>query len=97
MPRVGGWPRLVTAIALGQGAACLPPSAPCVEYVACQQAYDPSVDITAYQDGGSCWTTPQEAAACTEQCEVALASLRQAPEPPSECGAASAADAGAGP
>lgn len=89
MRRVPAWRRLVIAIALVMhGAACLPPSAPCVDYVACQQAYDATVDTTAYQEGGSCWTTPQEAAACTEQCEVALASLRQLPDLPDECVAA---------
>jgi len=84
----------VTAIAFAPTSACLPPSTPCVEYVACQQAYDPSVDTSEYQEGGSCWSAPQEAAACTDQCEVALAALRQVPEPPAECGAASAGDAG---
>ncbi|OGQ09591.1 MAG: hypothetical protein A2138_06870 [Deltaproteobacteria bacterium RBG_16_71_12] len=78
----------MTAIALSLAAGCLPPSKQCVDYVACQQAYDATVDTTAYREGGSCWTTPQEAAACTEQCEVALAGLRQLPDLPDECGAA---------
>lgn len=71
-------------------AACAP-SQVCHDYVACQQAYDDRVDISAYQEGGACWgTTLATADACTAQCAAALDALTQVPAPPPACLDASA-------
>lgn len=62
------------------------PSQVCIDYVACQQAYDARVDVTAYQPGGACWdTTLSTANACSTQCAAALDALAQVPAPPEAC------------
>jgi hypothetical protein len=77
------------ALLFGAAAAsCLPQSKACADYVKCQRAYDPTVDVSAYQEGGACWASPQEAAVCDDQCEQALDSLRQVPGSPADCAAA---------
>ena len=70
------------------GLSCVPQSQECADFVTCQQAYDSTVDTAPFEPGGSCWASPQQAAACDDQCEEALASLRQLPDPPPECAAA---------
>jgi hypothetical protein len=63
----------------------VPQSEECQRYVACQKAYDDSVDYSAFDANGSCWDTPRGAARCTEQCKVALKSLSEVPDPPKAC------------
>lgn len=65
-------------------AAC-GPSEECQRYVACQEAYDPDVATTPYEDGGSCWGTLQTSQACTAQCLAALDALAQLPDAPAAC------------
>lgn len=65
--------------------ACAP-SQECIDYVACQKAYDDEVVTADYEAGGACWgLSLQTADACTAQCIVALDALAQLPDPPSEC------------
>lgn len=71
------------AVALA-GAAC-GPSDVCVRYVACQKAYDATVDTSAYDNGGSCWGALQTAEACSAQCKQALDALAEVPNPPPAC------------
>lgn len=61
------------------------PSQECRDYVACQIAYDDSVDVARYQDGGACWATLQASQLCTAQCKEALTALSEVPSPPPEC------------
>ena len=72
------------------------PSDACRRYVACQKAFDPSVDVAPYDNGGSCWLTLQTADACTAQCKEALAALAATPGAPAACGANAETDAGPG-
>jgi hypothetical protein len=67
-------------------AAC-GPSQECRDYVACQLAYDPSVeeDLLDYKDDGRCWNNLQSAQLCTAQCREALVALREVSSPPPEC------------
>ena len=87
MPAVLVGARPLSLLLLAAAGACLPQSDECAEYVACQQAYDSTVDVAPYQPGGSCWASPQAAAACDDQCEQALTGLRQLPDLPPECAA----------
>lgn len=64
--------------------ACGPTDA-CRQYVRCQQAYDPEVSTSAYEERGACWENLQTAEACDAQCAVALDALAGVPEPPKEC------------
>jgi hypothetical protein len=83
---------VVIAGALGGGCG---PSETCRAWVACQQAVDASVDVTPWADGGRCWSTPQTAAVCDEQCAAALQGLASLPTLPPECPAPSSpVDAG---
>jgi hypothetical protein len=67
-------------------ASCaIPPSSECSALVACQTAFDDSVDVSAYAEGGACWQTLQTALQCTEQCKVALVALRAVPDVIPEC------------
>jgi hypothetical protein len=76
---------VVVAVAL---AACgVPPSVECVQYVACQEAYDTAFDIlpdsggvetSAYEVGGDCWADLQTSQTCTDNCTRAIESLRNA-------------------
>ena len=75
---------LAVLVVLAGGAAC-GPSDDCQRYVACQAAFDPSVDTTAYDVGGACWTTLQTENACTAQCKDALAAIAATPDPPAAC------------
>lgn len=66
------------------------PSQECRTYVQCQQALDDGVggvdvDVSAYDEGGSCWGLPQSAQQCTAICGQALAALRALPDPPAVC------------
>ena len=66
------------------------PSQECRSYVQCQQAVDDGVggvdvDVSAYDEGGSCWALPQAARECTAICVQALAALRELPDPPAAC------------
>ena len=63
------------------------PSDVCRDWVACQRVIDPSVDVAPWDDGGSCWSTPRTAAACSEQCDDALDALRALPGVPAACAA----------
>lgn len=66
-------------------AACAP-SQECIDYVRCQEAYDSTVIVTRYEEGGACWSgTLQTADLCTAQCAAALDGLAKVPEPPPEC------------
>lgn len=77
---------LLCAVALAAlPGGCVPQSRACADYVACQQAYDASVDTSPWEPEGACWTSPQQAAACDDQCDEALAALRQLPDLPPEC------------
>jgi hypothetical protein len=74
--------------AVAGGAAALGgcgPTETCRAWVACQRAVDASVDVAAWEDGGSCWVAPRAAAACDAQCDAALAGLRALPDPPAVC------------
>jgi hypothetical protein len=62
------------------------PSQECRDYVACQQAYDPNVDVKDYDERGVCWSLPSTARDCTAQCREALIALQQTPNAPSVCG-----------
>lgn len=66
-----------------------PRSDNCIQYVACQEAYDEaaglddgdSPDVTAYDDpDGACWQSPEAAARCDDECSDAVVSLRAAAE-----------------
>ena len=74
-------------LAIPVTSACAP-TPECKQYVACQKAYDASVDTSAYGDGGSCWTTLQTANACTAQCKEATAAIAATPQAPAACLAA---------
>jgi hypothetical protein len=72
-------------VAVAVAVAGCGPTPTCRAWVACQQAVDPSVDVTAWDEGGRCWSTPQTAAACDAQCEVALSALQALPALPPAC------------
>jgi hypothetical protein len=57
----------------------------CRTYVACQAAIDATVDVSNYEEGGSCWSQAAVAFSCTEQCKEALRALRATPRPPDVC------------
>lgn len=79
---------LVTLVTLATSALALGacgPSDECRAYVACQRAYDDTVDTLQYEDDGACWNNLQSAQLCTAQCKEALAALSQLPAPPPEC------------
>lgn len=61
------------------------PSQECRDYVACQEAVDDSVDVSAYEDGGTCWALPSSSRDCTANCVQALLSLQQVPDAPAVC------------
>jgi hypothetical protein len=73
-------PSLVTLLF---AAGC--PSQECNDYVRCQKAYDDSVDVARYENGGACWSTLQGSQLCTAQCKEALAALADVPAAPPEC------------
>lgn len=75
---------MTVLLVLALAAAC-GPSDECRRYVACQKAFDPSVDTQPYDDGGSCWGALQTSLACTQQCSDALDALAQVPGAPPEC------------
>jgi hypothetical protein len=67
------------------GVAACGPSEICKKYVACQKAYDDTVDTTAYEDGGTCWQTAPAANTCNTQCQDALFALSRVEGAPAEC------------
>ena len=75
--------RLLALVTFFLAAGC--PSQECRDYVACQRAYDDSVVVTAYEEGGACWGNLQTSQLCTAQCKEALAALQEVPSPPPEC------------
>ncbi len=82
--------QLVSGMSLLLFAAACGPSPECRSYVQCQQAVDENaagidVDVSAFDDGGSCWALPESARACTAICVQALAALRELPDPPAAC------------
>ena len=76
--------RLSVVVVVVVAGAC-GPSDECKRYVACQKAFDASVDTTPYEAGGSCWTTLQTETACTEQCKEALDAIAATPSAPAAC------------
>lgn len=76
-----------TLLLLALPAGCMwPPSAECDAYVACQRAYDETVDTTAFEAGGECWINLSTSVRCTSMCRDALEALRELRDPPEECG-----------
>jgi hypothetical protein len=72
------------AVVVGCG---VPPSDECVQYVACQDAYDETfnirveeggIDTRDYEPGGACWADLTTAQTCTDNCTRAIESLRTA-------------------
>ncbi len=88
-------PRAAAVVIVVAVAAC-GPSEVCKRYVACQKAVDPSVDTAPWEDGSACWTTLQNANACSEQCRVALDALAALDDAPAAC-ASEGAETDAGP
>jgi hypothetical protein len=76
--------RALTSAAVLLTMAC-GPSQECRDYVQCQQAVDKEVDVTAWDEGGSCWDLPSTARACTAVCREALLALRELPDAPAAC------------
>ncbi len=71
------------SLAAGALSCAAEPSAQCLTYVACQQAYDEAtgnapVDVTQYQSGGACWDSAENAARCTADCGAGLDLLTDA-------------------
>ena len=71
--------RIFIGISLAAGvlSCAAEPSAVCLAYVGCQQAYDEAtgtgpVDVTQYQPGGACWDSAENAARCTADCQTGL-------------------------
>lgn len=77
-------PRALTSLVVLALCSC-GPTQECRDYVACQKRVDDSVDVTAYDDGGSCWVLPSSARDCTANCVQALEALQQVPGAPSQC------------
>jgi hypothetical protein len=77
-------PLALAAILLSQLACPGPPDAACVQYVACQTAYDaefgidPPVDTSAYDEGGECWVNVSVSEQCADTCLRALDALSAA-------------------
>lgn len=79
-------PLLVVLAWVTQALGCaLPQSEACVQYVACQEAVDDSVDTSDWDEGGRCWRNPRTAALCDGQCTEALAALAETPDAPEPC------------
>src|SRR4051812_40029359 len=75
------------------------PTDECKRYVACQRAYDSGVDTSAYDSGGSCWTTLQTENACSAQCREATEAIAKIAGAPAVCSGgvvAAETDGGAG-
>jgi hypothetical protein len=67
-------------------AAACGPSLECQLFVACQEAIDDDVDVSAWSEGGSCWQGSLPlASTCTAQCREALEALRTVPDAPDVC------------
>ena len=75
---------VASSVVIAAVSAC-GPSDVCRDYVACQVAVDDSVDVSAYDDGGSCWDLPSVARTCTAQCEEALRALQALAGAPDAC------------
>jgi hypothetical protein len=72
--------------------ACrVPQSDACKQYVECQDALNKDaakvkgVNVDKYRDDGDCWSLPQAAEECTDQCEVALEARSELPDAPKAC------------
>ncbi len=78
-------PRALTSLAVFALCSC-GPTQECRDYVACQNAVDATVDVSAYDEGGSCWVLPSSSRDCTANCIEALKALQQVPDAPAVCG-----------
>lgn len=72
-------------VALALSACPLPQAEECARYVACQRAFEarfglPPVDVSAYEEGGRCWSNEQTRRLCQRLCASSLEELRRAAE-----------------